>query len=535
MSSWAPSSNRRGGNGSDRDEAPVTLRGYLLCVFAAFGGILFGYDSGYISGVLGMNYFKQEFGSPSTEKDAYNGFLYTSTQKSLIVSILSVGTFFGALFAGSFADWIGRRATIIAGCVVFSLGVILQVASTSVAPLVVGRLIAGLGVGFVSAIIILYMSEVAPKSVRGAIVSGYQFCITIGLLLASVVDKTTEHSTTSASYRIPMAIQWVWAIILGAGLFCLPESPRWYIAKDRIDDASKALATLRGQPIDAPYIKDEMSELIGNYRLEVEHMQSSWMDCFRGGWKPSSNLRRVLLGVVMQMMQQWTGVNFVFYYGVTFFQHVGIKNAFTIAMVTTAVNVLSTPISFWTIEKLGRRMLLIYGAIGMLICEFVIAIVGTITEGSAAASYCLIIFTCIYIFFFASTWGPAAWVVIGEIFPLPIRAKGVAISTASNWFWNFVIGFITPYMVDSDQANMKSKVFFVWGATCTACVLFAYFFVPETKGLSLEQVNRMLEETTPRNSTKWVPHTQYANEASKEDADLMFAKAANNAEHRDSV
>ena len=200
----------------------------------------------------------------------------------------------------------------------------------------------------------------------------------------------------------------------------------------------------------------------------------------------------------------------VFYYGTTFFKTVGLQNAFVISMITTAVNVGSTPLSFWTVEKFGRRMLLIYGAVGMLVCEFVIAIVGTVDQGSKAASMCLIVFTCIYIFFFASTWGPAAWVVIGEIFPLPIRAKGVALSTASNWLWNFVIGFITPYMIDEQYGNLKTKVFFVWGATCTACVVFAYFLVPETKGLSLEQVDNMLKETSPRKSSKWVPHSTFA-------------------------
>lgn len=187
----------------------------------------------------------------------------------------------------------------------------LQVASTAVGLLVAGRLIAGFGVGFVSAIIILYMSEVAPKAVRGAIVSGYQFFITVGLLLASVVDQATHNNMTSASYRIPMAIQWVWAIILGTGLFLLPESPRWYVMKDRRADATKALATLRGQPLDSAYIKDELEELVANWRYEMEHMQSSWVDCFRGGWKPSGNLRRVVLGVALQMFQQWTGVNFI--------------------------------------------------------------------------------------------------------------------------------------------------------------------------------------------------------------------------------
>ncbi|KAF9696678.1 hypothetical protein EKO04_005507 [Ascochyta lentis] len=498
-----------GGGALDRVEAPVTLRGYLLCVFAAFGGILFGYDSGYISGVLAMNAFKQQFGGPSTAEDAYNGRLYQTWEKSLIVSILSAGTFFGALFAGSLADWIGRRATIISGCGIFSVGVVLQVASSTVAVLVVGRLVAGIGVGFVSAVIILYMSEVAPKAVRGAIVSGYQFCITIGLLLAAVVDNSTMNRMDSGSYRIAMALQWAWALILGVGLFFLPESPRYFVKCGRLDDAAKSLSILRGQPADSKYVKDELAELEANYQHEAKNMQSGWLSCFSGGWRsPSSNLRRVMLGMALQMMQQWTGVNFVFYYGTTFFKTVGLKNAFVISMITTAVNVGSTPISFWTVERFGRRMLLIYGAIGMLVCEFVIAIVGTVSEGSNAASMCLIVFTCLYIFFFASTWGPAAWVVIGEIFPLPIRAKGVALSTASNWLWNFVIGYITPYLLDEQYGNLKSKVFFLWGATCTVCVVFAYFLVPETKGLSLEQVDRMLEETSPRQSSKWVPHSR---------------------------
>lgn len=212
------------------------------------------------------------------------------------------------------------------------------------------------------------------------------------------------------------------------------------------------------------------------------------------------------------------------------------KNAFVISMITTAVNVASTPISFWTIEKMGRRTLLIWGAVGMLVCEFIIAAVGTAFPGSQAANYCLIIFTSLYIFFFASTWGPAAWVLIGEIFPLPIRAKGVALSTASNWFWNCIIGIITPYMVDADHGNLKSKVFFVWGTTCTLCVLFAYFLVPETKGLSLEQVDMMLEETTPRNSAKWAPHATFAGGAMKSDDDSMNKPISmNGVEHADHV
>lgn len=127
-------------------------------------------------------------------------------------------------------------------------------------------------------------------------------------------------------------------------------------------------------------------------------------------------------------------------------------------------------------------------------------------------STCLIVFVCFYIATFAITWGPAAWVVVGEIYPLPIRAKGVALATASNWLWNCVIATITPYMVDENEGNLKVEVFFVWGSALLLCLLFAYFFIPETKGLTLEQVDKMLEETTPATSGKWKPHDTFAHE-----------------------
>src|SRR5947207_13841565 len=181
-----------------RIEAPVTLCSYLVCVFASFGGILFGYDSGYINGVLDMMYFKQTFGGAVPLDNDSSGYNVATWQKSLITSILSAGTFFGALFGGNLADWIGRRPSIITACGIFSVGVALQTASTSVGLLVSGRLIAGFGVGLVSAIVILYVSEIAPKRVRGSVVSGYQWAITIGLLIASCVDNDT-HSRKNAS------------------------------------------------------------------------------------------------------------------------------------------------------------------------------------------------------------------------------------------------------------------------------------------------------------------------------------------------
>lgn len=159
-----------------------------------------------------------------------------------------------------------------------------------------------------------------------------------------------------------------------------------------------------------------------------------------------------------------------------------IKNPFLISLITTLVNVCSTPISFWTVERFGRRPLLIWGAAGMVVCQFIVAIAGTVGTGNPQVVQAEIAFICLYIFFFASTWGPGAWVVVGEMFPLAIRSRGVAMSVASNWFWNCIIAVITPYMVNPDQGDLGAKVFFVWGALCCGCFIWAYFLVYETKG-----------------------------------------------------
>jgi sugar porter (SP) family MFS transporter len=405
-----------------RIEAPVTMKAYLMCAFASFGGIFFGYDSGYISGVMGMNYFihlftGMEIPAADASKAVKDAFVLPAWKKSLITSILSAGTFFGALIAGDLADWFGRRTTIIIGCIVFIVGVILQTASSGLGLLVAGRLIAGFGVGFVSAIIILYMSEIAPKKVRGALVSGYQFCITIGILLASCVDYGTQNRTDSGSYRIPISIQMLWALILGGGLFLLPESPRYFVKKGNLEKATQVLTRLRGEPEGSEYIQQELAEIVANHEYEMSVIPQggyfgSWYNCFKGGLRnPSSNLRRTILGTSLQMMQQWTGVNFIFYFGTTFFQELGtISNPFLIGLITTLVNVCSTPISFYIVEKYGRRTILIWGALGMLICEFIVAIVGVTAARPSvtnhAATQSQIAFICIYIFFFATTWGP---------------------------------------------------------------------------------------------------------------------------------
>ena len=518
-------------------EAPVTWKAYLLCAFASFGGIFFGYDSGYINGVLASKLFIEEVeGRAACAPGAECAI--SSSNTSLIVSILSAGTFFGALIAGDLSDIIGRKWTIVIGCLIYIIGVVLQIAASGRDLLVAGRAIAGIGVGFESAIVILYMSEICPKKVRGALVSGYQFCITIGLLLAACVNYAVKDRGDTGEYRIPIGIQFAWGIILATGIASLPDSPRYFIKRGKTDEARKSLMKVRGVHPTSPdaehlraMVDFELAEIIANEEYERELTPAGgwlagWTNCFKGSlFQSNSNLRKTILGTSLQMMQQWTGVNFIFYYSTPFLESTGaISNTFLISLIFTLVNVCSTPLSFYGMEKFGRRTLLLYGALGMLICQFLVAIIGvtvgfnkatTLADGTTRANNlsavnAQIAFIAIFIFFFATTWGPGAWVLIGEVFPLPIRSRGVALSTASNWLWNTIIAVITPYMVGVNEGNLRSSVFFIWGGLCTIAFVYTYFLVPETKGLSLEQVDQMMAETTPRTSAKWKPTHTFA-------------------------
>lgn len=217
-----------------------------------------------------MKYFIHTFQKlPYPPATPESQFVLSSNNTSLIVSILSAGTFFGAILSGDVADWVGPRTTIIAGCIIFSAGVAVEVASTTVPVLAAGRIIAGFGFGHVSAQIILYMSEVAPRKVRGMIVSGYQLCIEIGILIASCVNYGTEHRLDSGSYRIPMGIQFIPALVLGVGLFLLPESPRYFVKKGNLKMAAKALSSVRGQPEESDYVRQELAEIVANHEYEA--------------------------------------------------------------------------------------------------------------------------------------------------------------------------------------------------------------------------------------------------------------------------
>lgn len=489
------------------DEAGKTWPAVMIGLFVAFGGVLFGYDTGTIGGILAMKYWLKLFSTGYTDPDHPGEPAITSSQKSLIVSILSVGTFFGSLLSAPVADTLGRRWGMIFNTFIFTVGVVLQTASTAIPLFVAGRCIAGLGVGLLSATIPLYQSETAPKWIRGTIVGSYQFAITVGLLIAAIVLNATKNRDDSGSYRIPIAVQFAFAIIIVVGMLLLPETPRFLIKKGNTQAAAKSLARLRQIPVDHPALVEELAEIQANHEYEMNIGSSSYAACFRPPIR-----KRQLTGIALQALQQLTGVNFIFYYGTSYFTQSGISNPFIVSVITSCVNVASTIPGLYLVESWGRRPLLLFGAVGMSVCQLIVASVGTALPGSIIANKVLIAFVCIYIFFFACSWGPCAWVVTGETFPLKARAKGLSMTTASNWLLNFAIGYATPYMVDPGKgnANLGSKVFFVWGGFCVICSFFVYFCIYETKGLSLEAVDELYEKFPHAwNSHKFVPTVSF--------------------------
>lgn len=230
----------------------------------------------------------------------------TASQSSMIVSLLSAGTFFGALFAAPMADFFGRRLAMIFNTVVFTFGVILQTASVAIPLFVAGRFFAGLGVGLLSATVPMYQSETAPKWIRGTIVGAYQLAITIGLLLAAIVNDSTSGRMDTGSYRIPVAVQFAYAIILVAGMIVLPETPRFLIKQDKHEAAVKSLARLRRLDIDHPAIVEELNEIQANHEYELSVGKASYLDILRGTLG-----KRLATGCAVQALQQLAGVNFI--------------------------------------------------------------------------------------------------------------------------------------------------------------------------------------------------------------------------------
>lgn len=334
----------------------------------------------------------------------------------------------------------------------------------------------------------------APKWIRGTLVCAYQLFITIGLLAASIVNLLTYKMNGPAAYRIPMGLQLTWACVLSLGLLVLPETPRYLVKRGQKEAAALSLSRLRRLDITHPALLEELAEMIANHEYELALGPDTYWEAFFGS--PHIG-RRTLTGCILQILQQLTGVNFIMYYGTSFFHQAGLGNAFTVSLIISIVNSVSTIPGLFIVESWGRRNLLMIGAAGMGVSQLLIASFATAAPSDMAQTSMkiLVIFVAIYIFFFAASWGPVAWVVTSEIYPLKVRTKSMSMSTAANWILNFGIAYGSPFMAGEGQgsAQLGGRVFFVWGSFCIVAIAFVYFMVYETSKISLEQIDEMYE------------------------------------------
>ncbi|KAK9452113.1 general substrate transporter, partial [Limtongia smithiae] len=475
---------------SSRKQGSI-LPSVVIGSFAAIGGILYGYDTGLIAGILAMPEFKKDFGSlnPLGEPGEY---YLPPSRKSFIVSTLSAGLFCGAFSTGYLADFRGRRPGLIFACFLFMFGVAMQVATLNVDIFVIGRFLTGCGVGSIAAIGPLYQAEIAPKHLRGTLTAFYHTAKTFGVLIASVVDNESKNREGRSSYLVPIYLQFLWAIILVLGFAVLPESPRYFMKIGRRDAARKALARIRSYDEDHEAVTAELDEIQATIELEQSIGDVSIADCFKRTTNKQSY--RMTIGLVIGAMSQLVGVNFIKYFGTDFFMQAGVTNSFVVSMATNMVSFTMTLPSLYLIERLGRRPFLTIGLLGCFATQYIIAITGLILDkDSDLAKSALVLFTILYIAVESCGAGPPMLVVIGETFPLRTRAKSIAMSIGCDYVFNFLISITSPYLVDPGPGslNLGTSVFFIWGTSSFCGAMFVYFFVYETRGLTLEEIDEM--------------------------------------------
>ncbi|KAJ4347968.1 hexose transporter hxt5 [Didymosphaeria variabile] len=483
----------------EEPQGRVPIIAVILGAVASIGGFMFGYESGQISGFLAMTDFIERFGE--------NG-EFSAVRQGTIVGLLCIGTLFGCLGSAPLADNFGRRLTISGSAFWYIVGVIIEITSKDVwVQFAMGRFTAGLGIGALSTVVPMYQSESIPKRIRGATVSSYQLLITLGIWTAYMVNYgTSAEYHNSAQWRIPNGLSALWAIILGSTILLLPESPRYAYRKGRIEEARRNMARLNGVAENSAFIDAEIKEIQEKLDAESAGGDHPWHEIFTG----PRMLYRTILGMVLQAGQQLTGANYFFYYGTTIFSATGLDNSYVTSIILGTVNVAATIVGLWIVENVGRRKAMIAGALWMFVCLFIYAFVGHYQldhnnpTSTPQAGNIMIVFTCLFIAAFATTWGPLVWAIVGELYPARYRATCMGLATASNWLFNFLISFFSTMITN----NIDYFYGLVFGACCAALAVITYFFMIETKGRSLEEIDTMyVLHVNPITSAKWTPES----------------------------
>lgn len=474
----------------------TTFAVVMIAIVAASGGLLFGYDNGITGGVITMRDFQQRFFPEANHGEGSGSSGYCKFDDHLLQLFTSSLFLAGALAAmvGMFTcNRLGRRFTMICGGAAFIIGTILLASAFSLAQLVVGRIVLGFGVGFATQATPLYLSEMAPYNLRGALNILFQLAVTIGIFAAQLINYGTQN-IYPWGWRLSLALAGVPGLMLFLGALALPDTPNSLIERGWLQEGEKVLQRIRGTS-DVTVELEDIVDAVNVSRTVV----NPWATIFRRRYWP-----QLITSIMIPTFQQWVGINAIIFYAPQLFQTTGAgaDAALLNTVIIGAVNVASTVVAILVVDRFGRKFLLIEGGIQLVLCEFVVGALIAASLGQSGFGYtspavarATIAFVCIYIAGFAWSWGPLGWLVPAEIQPLETRAAGTAINTFVNLLMTFVVGQTFLSML----CTMKFGVFFFFGGIGILAILFAIFFVPETKNVPIEEI----EETVVHKHWFW--------------------------------
>ncbi|KAI0377651.1 quinate permease [Hypomontagnella monticulosa] len=459
-----------------------TFRAVYLVALCCVGSFLFAYDTGIVGGILTFSSFQVDFRYGAGEK---------ATVGSNSTSLLQAGAFFSCFFIWPFTARFGRRLSLVLASTIFCIGAIVQTINThSLGAFYAARVVSGIGVGMATVVIPMYSAEMAPKNIRGMLGSMFQFFFTLGVMTSYWIDyAVSEHMEPStAQWQIPVGLQLAPGAILGLGMLLTKESPRWLAKKGRREEALKSLSWIRGGA--SPEVDAEFAEILAS--IEEEERVTNGVT-----WKElilPVNRMRVFLIIALQIGVQLTGNTSLAYYAPQVFAAVGagqdnllITGFFGVVKVVSCLFFL-----LFLVERIGRRGSLLGGAFLMGTYMLIIAVLTATHPPSASkglTSTGIASLTMIYLeaMSYNISWGPVPWVYMSEIFPSRIREAGVAIGTSTQWLFNFVFSQVTPHAVQ----NLGWKTFLMFCIFNYSLVFFVWFFIKETKGKSLEEMEAL--------------------------------------------
>ncbi|KAH8681829.1 MFS sugar transporter-like protein [Xylariales sp. PMI_506] len=471
-------------------------RVYVLAASACFGAMSFGWDSGVIGGVINLPTFIKDYGLGSTSSIA------TANLQGNIVSVLQAGCFVGALAGFPLPDILGRKWCLVGAAVFTMVGVAMQAAASGhLEALYIGRFIAGLGVGASSVVNPIYVSENAPRAIRGLLTGMYQLFIVTGGMIAFWINYSASlHLSGAKQYIIPLAVQGIPAVLLFTMMILSNESPRYLARVDRWEEARRVLRRVRQLPDGHAYLEEEIQEISDQLAYERQLIgDATTMTLLREMFTIATNRRRALLSIFLMVWQQMTGTNAINTYAPTIFKNLGITGTSTSLFSTGIygiVKVISCSIFLlFMADSLGRRRSLLVSSVGQSICMFYIGLYVRISppvDGAAVPPAGYVALVCIFIFaaFFQFGWGPACWIYVSEIPAARLRPLNVALAAATQWLFNFVVSRAVPNMLATVGAHGYGT-YLIFGSFGVVMWFFVWFLIPETKGVSLEQMDQL--------------------------------------------